>query len=90
VTDKIRRDLLRQRLRPPPHRGILRDVWLEALPLDHISQVHVETDWDPGYLDATLKIAAGATLRTAESGRLSFALLDRDAGASDSRRPRWT
>lgn len=60
--------------------GILRDVWLVALPPDHISHVHVETDWDTDYRDATLRIAAGASFRAAGPGRgrLLFSLFDRD------------
>ncbi|OGD22206.1 MAG: hypothetical protein A2W03_06595, partial [Candidatus Aminicenantes bacterium RBG_16_63_16] len=58
--------------------GILRDVWLVALPPDHISHVDVETDWAPSFKDATLKIAAGAKFQAAESGRMEFTLLDKD------------
>jgi beta-galactosidase len=58
--------------------GILRDVWLVALPPDHISHVRVETDWEPGSRAAALKIAAGAAFRGVGRGRLLFSLFDRD------------
>lgn len=56
--------------------GILRDVWLLALPADHISYVNVRTDWDPSYEDATLTISAGASFENAGRGRLVFDLFD--------------
>jgi beta-galactosidase len=56
--------------------GILRDVWLVALPPDHITHVNIETDWDPGTRDAILKIDAGAALQDSRGGRLLFSLID--------------
>jgi beta-galactosidase len=56
--------------------GILRDVWLVALPSDHITHLNVETDWDPGTRAATLKIDAGAAFQNSRRGRLLFSLID--------------
>ncbi len=54
--------------------GILRDVWLIARPQTHISHLHVQTDFDSAFRDATLKIRTGISFAEATKGRIEFAL----------------
>jgi len=57
--------------------GILRDVSLLAVPQDHFSQLHIETDLDAEYRDARLKLSAGVLFQKNEKAEISFSLRDR-------------
>jgi beta-galactosidase len=58
--------------------GILRDVSLLALPSDHLSYLHVETDLDAEYRNAVLRIDAGVNLCTARNADILFSLADKN------------
>jgi beta-galactosidase/beta-glucuronidase len=62
------------------HGGILRDVRLLAVPADYFSRLHVETDFDQEYKDATLKVTASVVLTKVTSGRVRLRLLGPDGG----------
>jgi hypothetical protein len=56
--------------------GILRDVRLLALPQDYISRLHMETDFDAAYQDATLHVTVAAVLGQDEKAQVQLALTD--------------
>jgi hypothetical protein len=56
--------------------GILRDVRLIALPRDHATGLHVETDFDSAFKDAVLRVTAGMALESARDAKLEFRLKD--------------
>ena len=58
--------------------GILRDVSLLAIPQDHFSHLHVETDLDADYRDARLRLNAGVLFHKGEKAEISFYLHDRN------------
>lgn len=53
-----------------PIGGILRDVWLLALPQDYVKHLFVETDFDDDYRDATIKLDIAAILQNEVTLRL--------------------
>ena len=56
--------------------GILRGVKLLVLPADYVSRFHIETDLDPTYKDATLRVTAAAAFHGAPSATLNLQLRD--------------
>ena len=56
--------------------GILRDVSLLAIPQDHFSHLHIETDLDADFRNARLKISAGVLFHESEKAGISFYLCD--------------
>jgi beta-galactosidase len=58
--------------------GILRDVSLLAVPQDHLSHLHLETDLDAEYRNAILRIDAGVNFRDAKNADLLFSLTDKN------------
>ncbi len=58
--------------------GILRDVRLVALPSSHATRLHVETDLDSAYRDATLEVTAAVALHGAREAAMNFQLRDPD------------
>jgi beta-galactosidase/beta-glucuronidase len=56
--------------------GILRDVKLVALPENYLTRLQVETDFDPSYTDARLKVTAGMALHGAGSASVNLRLKD--------------
>jgi len=57
--------------------GILRDVSLLAVPQDHLSHLHLETDLDAEYRNAVLRIDAGVNFRDAKNADILFSLTDK-------------
>jgi hypothetical protein len=56
--------------------GIIRDVRLLALPQSYVTRLHVETDLDGAYRDATLKVMAGMAVEPGKTARLALTLTD--------------
>jgi beta-galactosidase/beta-glucuronidase len=56
--------------------GILRSVRLVILPATHVSRLHVETDFDSTYKNATLKVMAGVARRDTGDVKLNLRLLN--------------
>jgi len=56
--------------------GILRDVKLIALPGDHATRFHVETDLDASCTDARLKLTVSVAFRTARRATINLRLRD--------------
>jgi len=61
--------------------GILRDVRLFCLPMDHICRLEVETDLDEQYVDAMLNVNVAGEFTEAASGIVRFELLDANSRA---------
>lgn len=59
-------------------RGLIGQVKLFALPVDHITRLHAETEFDAAYSDATLKVSAGMALEEAMQGEIELQLTDPD------------
>ena len=59
-----------------PIGGILRDVYLFARPIKHIEQLHIETDLDSTFTDATLKLNYKVSSGMPGNASLQFKLLD--------------
>lgn len=57
-------------------RGIIGDVKLMALPHDYITRLHVETDMDDTYTDATLKVTGAMTFNNASDAVINLTLKD--------------
>jgi hypothetical protein len=57
--------------------SLLREIRLLALPPDHLTRLHVETDLDAAYRDATLKVHVGMAFH--EDARAKVILTLRDA-----------
>lgn len=79
--------------------GIIRDVRLVALPPDFLTRLHIETDLDGEYRDATLKVTAAMAFDQGSSGTARLALthpeghavgLDPDALVLTPDRPQTT
>jgi hypothetical protein len=66
--------------------GILRDVKLVALPSNHATRFHLETDLDSAYGDATLQVSAAVAFHGARKATMNFQLKDPD-GRPVSLRP---
>jgi hypothetical protein len=58
--------------------GILRDVKLVALPSTHATRLHLGTDLDSAYRDATLTASAAIALHGARKATMNFQLNDPD------------
>jgi len=58
--------------------GILRDVWLLALPREYIAHLHIQTDLDAHYQNAVLKIDAALSLQKSNEAEIAFSLYDRN------------
>ena len=56
--------------------GIIRDVALVALPMDHLTRLHVSTDLDAAYHDATLQVTAAMAFASEGTGEVQLALTD--------------
>jgi hypothetical protein len=56
--------------------GIIRDVRLVAVPADYVTRLHVETDLDGDYNDATLKVTAAMAFDRGTSATVRLALVD--------------
>lgn len=56
--------------------GIIRDVRLVAVPTDHVTRLHVETDLDAEYRDATLKVTAAMAFGHGDEGTVRLILKD--------------
>jgi beta-galactosidase/beta-glucuronidase len=56
--------------------GILRGVKLLVLPADYLTRLHIETDFDSAYKDATLKVTAAMAFHEAPSATLNLQLND--------------
>lgn len=56
--------------------GILRDVWLFALPSTHLTRLHLKTDIDENYKDAILQINASVERTAASDVSLALELVD--------------
>ena len=56
--------------------GILRDVTLFAVPKNHLTRFHVETDLDDNYRNASLKISVGVDFQDASEAKVEFELRD--------------
>jgi len=56
--------------------GIVRGVRLFAVPQDHISRFHVETDFDAGYSNATLKVTCAMAFKSGNGVELRLRLKD--------------
>ena len=56
--------------------GILRDVKLIALPHNPVTRFHVETDLDPSYAQARLKVIAAVGFHDAKTAILNLRLID--------------
>lgn len=56
--------------------GILRDVSLFAVPQDYLTRLHVETDLDDDYSNATLKVTAGGCLGGSSNAKVRFELTE--------------
>ncbi len=56
--------------------GIIRDVRLVALPQDRVTRLHVETELDAGYRDATLKVTAAVAFQQGDHATVTLALKD--------------
>jgi len=61
--------------------GILRSIWLLALPKNHLKQLYFETDLDENYRDATLKIQVEPALKT--KAAVAFKMYDPDGAKVD-------
>lgn len=57
-------------------RGLLGDVKLIALSRQHITRLHVETNFDDGYRNATLKVMSGLDLGGEDEGSIQLKLKD--------------
>ncbi|MBF0430686.1 MAG: T9SS type A sorting domain-containing protein [Fibrobacteria bacterium] len=66
--------------------GILRNVTLYALPKNHLTRLHVETDFDNSYQDAVLKVMAGIDFSNGDNATIQLQLSD-PAGAPVSITP---
>ncbi len=66
--------------------GIIRDVRLIALPQDHLTRLHIETDLDASYRDATLKVTAAVAFQQGDRAIVTLALKD-PQGKAVSLRP---
>ena len=55
--------------------GLIRDVWLMALPEIHITRLHGETTFDDEYKDATLKVMLGTSCRGKEEAEVELKLI---------------
>jgi beta-galactosidase/beta-glucuronidase len=56
--------------------GILRSVRLVILPPDHVSRLHVETDFDSSHKDGRLHVMAEVAVHTGRAGELKLHLAD--------------
>lgn len=56
--------------------GIIRDVRLVALPADYATRLHVQTDLDGAYRDATLHVTAAVAFGQGSRAQVSLALWD--------------
>jgi hypothetical protein len=63
--------------------GILRDVKLIALPPNPVTRFHVETDFDPSYVQARLKVIAAVDFHDAQAATLNLKLIDPLGNAVD-------
>ena len=62
-------------LNPHCRGGLIRDVWLMALPEIHITRLHGETTFDDEYKDATLKVMLGTSCRGKEEAEVELKLI---------------
>ena len=56
--------------------GILRNVMLVSVPADYATRLHVNTDFDASFTNATLKIWAGMAFTNGTSGSVEITLRD--------------
>ena len=56
--------------------GILRDVRLFAVPADHVTRFHAETEFDKSFTDATLKVTLAAAFGNARHASVELRLKD--------------
>lgn len=54
--------------------GIIRDVKLLALPANHLTRFHIDTDLDEHFRDATLRVWTAASLRRSVSAKVELTL----------------
>ncbi|MDR9854235.1 discoidin domain-containing protein [Paenibacillus sp. VCA1] len=59
-------------------RGLVGQVKLFALPVDHMTRLQTETEFDAAYSDAILKVSAGMALEEAKQGEVELQLTDPD------------
>jgi beta-galactosidase len=59
-----------------PIGGILRDVYLFARPVKHIEQLHIETDFDKTFTDASLNLNYKVSAGLPDNAELHFKLVD--------------